>query len=59
MGVGNSKKLKLDKSLGKLNVETKDEQTIKEDVVLLYKDKNHRVKKELRFESKMNNTKLA
>ena len=59
MGVGNSKKLKLDKSLGKLNVETKDKQTIKEDVVLLYKDKNHRVKKELRFESKMNNTKLA
>ena len=59
MGVGNSKKLKLDKSLGKLNVETKDEQTIKEDVVLLYKDKNHRVKKELRFESKMNNTKLV
>ena len=59
MGVGNSKKLKLDKSLGKLNVETKDKQTIKEDVVLLYKDKNHRVKKELRFESKMNNTKLV
>ncbi|WP_282049008.1 hypothetical protein [Maribacter aquivivus] len=59
MGVGNSKKLKLDKSLGKLNVEIKDKQTIKEDVVLLYKDKNHRVKKELRFESKMNNTKLA
>ncbi|WP_324024249.1 hypothetical protein QSV08_14395 [Maribacter sp. BPC-D8] len=59
MGVGNSKKLKLDNSLEKLNVEIKDKESTKEDVVLLYKDKNHRVKKELRFESKMNNTKLA
>ncbi|TDS18958.1 hypothetical protein DFQ03_0671 [Maribacter caenipelagi] len=59
MGVGNSKKLKLDKSLEKLNTESKETQTSKEDVVRLYKDKNHRVIKELRFESKMNNSKLA
>ena len=59
MGVGNSKKLKLDKSLEKLTTETKDKESTKEDVVRLYKDKNHRVIKELRFESKMNNTKLA
>ncbi|WP_405399684.1 hypothetical protein [Maribacter sp. Asnod2-G09] len=59
MGVGNSKKLKLDNSLEKLTTETKDIESTKEDVVRLYKDKNQRVIKELRFESKMNNTKLA
>ncbi|TDT46641.1 hypothetical protein CLV90_0697 [Maribacter spongiicola] len=59
MGVGNSKKLKLDESLEKFNEGLKDTQTSKEDVVRLYKDKNHRVKKELRFESKMNSSKLV
>lgn len=59
MAVGNSRKLKLDEGLEKFNEGLKDAQTSKEDVVRLYKDKNHRVKKELRFESKMNNSKLA
>lgn len=59
MAVGNSKKIKLDNSLEKLDEAMKSLSTSKEDVVLLYKDKNHRVKKELRFESKMNNSKLA
>jgi len=59
MAVGDSKKIKLDQSLEKLNVESESPQTIKEDVVLLYKDKNHRIIKELRFESKMNNSKLT
>ncbi|SHJ68871.1 hypothetical protein SAMN04488007_1109 [Maribacter aquivivus] len=59
MAVGNSRKLKLDESLEKFNAGIEDAQTSKEDVVRLYKDKNHRVKKELRFESKMNNTKLS
>ncbi|MGB2759934.1 hypothetical protein [Maribacter stanieri] len=59
MAVGNSKKIKLDNSLEKLDEAMKSSSTSKEDVVLLYKDKNHRVKKELRFESKMNNSKLA
>ena len=59
MAVGNSRKLKLDESLEKFNEGIEDAQTSKEDVVRLYKDKNHRVKKELRFESKMNKSKLA
>jgi len=59
MAVGNSKKIKLDNSLEKLDEAMKSSSTSKEDVVLIYKDKNHRVKKELRFESKMNNSKLA
>jgi hypothetical protein len=59
MAVGNSRKLKLDEGLEKFNEGLKDAQTSKEDVVRLYKDKNHRVIKELRFESKMNNSKLA
>ncbi|MDO6470769.1 MULTISPECIES: hypothetical protein [Maribacter] len=59
MAVGNSRKLKLDESLEKFNAGIEDAQTSKEDVVRLYKDKNHRVKKELRFESKMNKSKLA
>ncbi|MGJ8715952.1 MAG: hypothetical protein ACSHXG_12670 [Maribacter stanieri] len=59
MAVGNSKIIKLDNSLEKLDEAMKSSSTSKEDVVLLYKDKNHRVKKELRFESKMNNSKLA
>ncbi|WP_282178980.1 hypothetical protein [Maribacter stanieri] len=59
MAVGNSKKIKLDNNLEKLDEAMKSSSTSKEDVVLLYKDKNHRVKKELRFESKMNNSKLA
>ena len=59
MAVGNSRKLKLDESLEKCNAGIEDAQTSKEDVVRLYKDKNHRVKKELRFESKMNKSKLV
>ncbi|WP_299798115.1 hypothetical protein [uncultured Maribacter sp.] len=59
MAVGNSRKLKLDESLEKFNEGIEDAQTSKEDVVRLYKDKNHRVKKELRFESKMNKSKLV
>ena len=59
MAVGNSRKLKLDESLEKFNAGIEDAQTSKEDVVRLYKDKNHRVKKELRFESKMNKPKLV
>ncbi|WP_116771798.1 hypothetical protein [Maribacter litoralis] len=59
MAVGDSKKIKLNQSLEKLNVESESTQTSKEDVVLLYKDKNHRIIKELRFESKMNNSKLT
>lgn len=59
MAVGNSRKLKLDESLEKFNAGIEDAQTSKEDVVRLYKDKNHRVKKELRFESKMNKPKLT
>ncbi|WP_423997000.1 hypothetical protein [Maribacter sp. IgM3_T14_3] len=59
MAVGNSRKLKLDESLEQFNTGIKDAQTSKDDVVRLYKDKNHRVKKELRFESKMNNSKLT
>ena len=59
MAVGNSRKLKLDESLEKFNEGIEDAQTSKEDVVRLYKDKNHRVKKELRFESKMNKPKLT
>ncbi|HDZ07339.1 hypothetical protein LCGC14_0118320 [marine sediment metagenome] len=59
MAVGNSKKIKLDNSLEKLDEAMKSSNTNKEDIVLLYKDKNHRVKKELRFESKMNNSKLV
>ncbi|WP_299319381.1 hypothetical protein [uncultured Maribacter sp.] len=59
MAVGNSRKLKLDESIEKFNEGIEDAQTSKEDVVRLYKDKNHRVKKELRFESKMNKSKLV
>ena len=59
MAVGNSKKIKRDNSLDKLDEAMKSSNTNKDDIVLLYKDKNHRVKKELRFESKMNNSKLV
>ena len=59
MAVGDSKKIKFDQSLEKLNVESESTQTIKEDVVLLYKDNNHGIIKELRFESKMKNSKLT
>ncbi|MDF4201764.1 hypothetical protein PXD56_02275 [Maribacter sp. SA7] len=59
MGVGNSNKIKLDNSLNEIEKAIENSSTSKEDVVRLYKDKNHRVKKELRFESKMNNSKLT
>jgi len=59
MGVGNSKKIMLDNGLDEIEKAIENASTNKEDVVRLYKDKNHRVKKELRFESKMNNSKLS
>ncbi|WP_405411007.1 hypothetical protein [Maribacter sp. Asnod1-A12] len=59
MGVGNSKKIMLDNGLDEIEKAIEKASTNKEDVVRLFKDKNHRVKKELRFESKMNNTKLT
>ncbi|WP_396632427.1 hypothetical protein [Maribacter sp. R86514] len=59
MGVGNSKKIMLDNGLDEIEKAIENASTNKEDVVRLYKDKNHRVKKELRFESKMNNSKLT
>ncbi|MDF4221005.1 hypothetical protein [Maribacter huludaoensis] len=59
MGVGNSKKILLDNGLDEIEKAIENSSTSKEDVVRLYKDKNHRVKKELRFESKMNNSKLT
>ncbi|SIQ11533.1 hypothetical protein [Maribacter ulvicola] len=59
MGVGNSKKLKLDKSLEKIDVKRKKEEEHMKNVALLQKDKNHQIIKELRFESKMNNSKLT
>ncbi len=59
MGVGNSKKIMLDNGLDEIEKAIENVSTNKEDVVRLYKDKNHRVKKELRFESKMNNSKLT
>ena len=59
MAVGNSKKIKLDNSLEKLDEAMKSSNTNKEDIVLLYKDKNHRVKKELSFKTKNDKSKLA
>ncbi len=59
MGVGNSKKIKLDKDLEKLDIEGKKVEEHMKNMALLHKDKNHRVMKELRFESKMNNSKLT
>ncbi|WP_291967186.1 hypothetical protein [Maribacter sp.] len=59
MGVGNSKKILLDNGLDEIEKAIENSSSSKEDVVRLYKDKNHRVKKELRFESKMNNSKLT
>ncbi|KSA15301.1 hypothetical protein [Maribacter dokdonensis] len=59
MAVCDSKKLKLDKSLEKLDIEGKSVEKNIKNVALVHKNKNHRVIKELRFESKMNNSKLT
>tara|TARA_R110002051_G_scaffold70772_1_gene127483 strand:- start:45647 stop:45826 length:180 start_codon:yes stop_codon:yes gene_type:complete len=59
MSSGNTKKLKLNKQFENLDIEGKSiEENIK-NVALVYKNKNHRVQKELTFESKMNNSKLT
>ena len=59
MSSGNTKKLKLNKQFENLNVQGKNIKDNIKNVALVYKNKNHRVQKELTFESKMNNTKLT
>lgn len=59
MSVGNFKKLRLAEGLQKIDVESQREEAKVEDIALVYKDKNHRVKKELSFKTKNDKSKLA
>ena len=59
MSVGNFKKLRLAEGLQKIDVESQREEAKVEDIALVYKDKNHRVKKELSFKTKNDKSKSA
>ncbi|WP_339841444.1 hypothetical protein [uncultured Maribacter sp.] len=59
MSVGNPKKLRFAEGLDKKDVTVKSAEAGLEDVALVHKNKNHRVIRELSFESKMNNSKLV
>ncbi|SEL60231.1 hypothetical protein SAMN04488008_104309 [Maribacter orientalis] len=59
MSVGNFKKLRLAEGLQKIDVESQREEAKVEDIALVYKDKNHRVKKVLSFKTKNDKSKLA
>lgn len=59
MSIGNFKKLRLAEGLQKIDVESQREEAKVEDIALVYKDKNQRVKKELSFKTKNVKSKLA
>jgi len=59
MSVGNPKKLRFAENLEKKHITVKSAVAGLEDIALVHKDKNHRVKRELSFESKMNKSKLV
>lgn len=59
MSVGNPKKIKLAKELYQVENETKSEGVPLESTTRVYKDKNSRIKKALRFEGKNNKPKLT
>ena len=59
MSVCNPKKLRLAEGLQKIDLESQWEEAKVEDIALVYKDKNHRVKKELSFKTKNDKSKLA
>ena len=59
MSVGNPKKLRLAEGLQKIDVESQREEAKVEDIALVDKDKNQRVKKELSFKTKNDKSKLA
>ena len=59
MSVCNPKKLRLAEGLQKIDVESQREEAKVEDIALVDKDKNQRVKKELSFKTKNDKSKLA
>tara|TARA_R110000765_G_scaffold27935_2_gene67683 strand:+ start:984 stop:1163 length:180 start_codon:yes stop_codon:yes gene_type:complete len=59
MSVGNFKKLRWAEGSQKIDVESQREEAKVEDIALVYKDKNQRVKKELSFKTKNVKSKLA
>tara|TARA_R110002126_G_scaffold154450_11_gene301544 strand:+ start:1507 stop:1692 length:186 start_codon:yes stop_codon:yes gene_type:complete len=59
MSVGNPKKIKFSQGLEKIAIATKSAEANVEDIALVHKDKNHRVKKELSFKTKNDKSKLA
>ncbi len=59
MSIGNPKKFELTKKLVESDILDKTEQSSKEEVTRVYRTKNSRVKKALRFETKGNKPKLT
>jgi len=59
MSVGDPQKLRFSEGLEKIDVVTKSTEANVEDIALVHKDKNHRVKKELSFKTKNNKSKLV
>ncbi len=59
MSVGNPKKLDLAKKLTAVASKNENSQVPKEDVTRVYKDKNHRIKRELSFRTKKDKPKLT
>ena len=59
MSVGNPKKIRFTEGLQKIDVESQKEVAKVEDIALVHKDKNHRVKKELSFKTKNDKSKLT
>ncbi len=59
MSIGNPKKMRFSEGLEKIDVAAKSAEAKVEDIALVHKDKNHRVKKELSFKTKNDKSKLA
>lgn len=58
MSIGNPKKFTLAKDIAKANEEEKNKK-LEKSVTRVYKNTDHRVKKELNFSTKKNKSKLA
>lgn len=59
MSVGNPKKFRFSEGLEKKDEVTKNSEADVNDIARVHKDKNYKVKKELSFKTKKNNSKLA
>ena len=58
MSIGDPKKFKLAKELAKVQEQEKNKK-LEESITRVYKNTDHRIKKELRFSTKKNKSKLA